>query len=552
MKFVKFFFFASLLALSACGDEDDNKDNVTSSNMVELRVDFTEINIAQGDERTVNILSGNGDYVVTSANEEVVTAEVDGNIVKLKAVEGKNDAQSVVYVKDKYDQRVKIFVNTAATFDLKLSQNLFTLYSQVEGADEATVRIYTGNGGYTVGFHQEGDDTVFPTCVEINADDLEETEMFTIKGVAQGSAEIEVKDQQGKTAYVTVNVIAPKPILTDADEEGVLIKANQGSTQVKITSGNGEYQICDAGDPKIIRLEIYGNVVTVTGRKAGTTSFTVTDAKKQVSKPVQVTIPPEGRYAMNLGRNYAVWAHFGEMTGEGLEAIKEKTNGFKLTQMTWEIVTRVDETNWLQTFMGKEGYFILRGGDWENNKGRQMELVGISDNLKLRTGHGAFELGEWMHIALVVDCSKEQHDYSNKYKLYVNGKQVAWSDQQKTDIDYSAIDLCAGNDGGRITIGKASDNRRFLCGAILEARIWTVCRTEEQLIENAMKLKEEHPEGLLARWDFSAGAPVSYIDDGTNSDHELLMHICKYDSWGDVEFPMSSFEDASSIEVPFR
>lgn len=334
MKFVKFFFFASLLALSACGDEDDNKDNVTSSNMVELRVDFTEINIAQGDERTVNILSGNGDYVVTSANEEVVTAEVDGNIVKLKAVEGKNDAQSVVYVKDKYDQRVKIFVNTAATFDLKLSQNLFTLYSQVEGADEATVRIYTGNGGYTVGFHQEGDDTVFPTCVEINADDLEETEMFTIKGVAQGSAEIEVKDQQGKTAYVTVNVIAPKPILTDADEEGVLIKANQGSTQVKITSGNGEYQICDAGDPKIIRLEIYGNVVTVTGRKAGTTSFTVTDAKKQVSKPVQVTIAPEGRYAMNLGRNYAVWAHFGEMTGEGLEAIKEKTNGFKLTQMT--------------------------------------------------------------------------------------------------------------------------------------------------------------------------------------------------------------------------
>lgn len=48
MKFVKFFFFASLLALSACGDEDDNKDNVTSSNMVELRVDFTEINIARG------------------------------------------------------------------------------------------------------------------------------------------------------------------------------------------------------------------------------------------------------------------------------------------------------------------------------------------------------------------------------------------------------------------------------------------------------------------------------------------------------------------------
>lgn len=227
MKFVKYFFFASLLALGACGEDDDKDDNGTPADAVELKVDLTEINIAQGDERTVNILSGNGDYVVTSANEEVVTAEVEGNVVKLKAVEGKNDAQSVVYVKDKYDQRAKIFVNTAATFDLKLSQGLLTLYSQVEGADEATVRIYTGNGGYTVGFHQEGEDTATPTCVEINADNLEETEMFTLKGVAQGSAEIEVKDQQGKTAYVTVNVIAPKPILTDADEEGVLIKANQ-------------------------------------------------------------------------------------------------------------------------------------------------------------------------------------------------------------------------------------------------------------------------------------------------------------------------------------
>ena len=81
------------------------------------------------------------------------------------------------------------------------------------------------------------------------------------------------------------------------------------------------------------------------------------------------------------------------MTGEGLEAVKVETNGFKLKKMTWELVARIDGTNWLQTFMGKEGYFILRGGDWENNKGRQMELVGIDDKLKLRTGDGAFEIG---------------------------------------------------------------------------------------------------------------------------------------------------------------
>lgn len=552
MKFVKYFFFASLLALGACGDDDNNKDNGTPADMVELKVDLTDISIAQGDERIVNILSGNGEYVVTSANDKVVTAEVEGNTVKLKAVERDNNAQSVVYLTDKYEQRVKIMVTTAATFDLKLSQTLFTLYSKVEGADEAEVRIYTGNGGYTVGFHQEEGETAVPDCIELYADDLEETEMFRIKGVAQGSAELEVKDRQGKTAYVTVNVIAPKPILTDADEDGVTINGAQGKAKVRIIGGNGEYKILDSGDTKIMRLEIFGNEVTVIGRRVGTTSFTITDAKNQVSKLITVNILPGEPQYMNLGRDYAVWTHFGEMTGEGAATIKEKTNNFKLTQMTWETVTRVDETNWLQTFMGKEGYFILRGGDWEGNKGRQMELVGTGDKLKLRTGHGAFKLGEWMHIALVVDCSKGKDDYNEKYKLYVNGKQVKWDDQHRTDIDYQEIDLCAGGDGGKISIGRASDNRRFLCGALREARIWTVCRTLEQLKANATELQEEHPEGLLARWVFSPGASTTYVEDSTNADYDLVMHICKYNSWTETDFPLESFGDAAEIVVPFN
>lgn len=552
MKIVKYFFFASLLALGACGDDDNNKDNGTLADVVELKVDLTDIRIAQGDERIVNILSGNGEYVVVSANDKVVTAEVEGNTVKLKALERDNHAQSVVYLTDKYEQRVKIMVTTAATFDLKLSQTLFTLYSQVEGADEAEVRIYTGNGGYTVGFHQEEGEIAVPDCIQLYTDALEETEKFRIKGIAQGSAELEVKDRQGKTAYVTVNVIAPKPILTDADEDGVTINGAQGKKKVRIIGGNGEYKILDSGDAKIMRLEIYGNEVTVIGRRVGTTSFTITDAKNQVSKQITVDILPGEPQYMNLGRDYGVWTHFGEMVGEGVAAIKEKTNNFKLTQMTWETVTRIDETNWLQTFMGKEGYFILRGGVWEGNKGRQMELVGTGDKLQLRTGHGAFELGKWMHIALVVDCSKGKDDYNEKYKLYVNGKQVKWDDYHQTDIDYQEIDLCAGNDGGKISIGRASDDRRFLCGALREARIWNVCRTVEQLKANAKELQEEHPDGLLARWIFSPGASTTYVEDATNADYDLVMHICKYNSWTETDFPLERFGDANEIVLPFN
>ena len=264
---MKYFVLASLLCLSACGDDNDNKNNETPQNLAELTVDASEISIAQGDTRTVKITSGNGEYEVTSANEEVVTAEVNGDLVTLTAVEGHNNAQGVVYVKDKYYQRAKILVNTAAEFDLKLNKTLFTLYSQVEGADEAFVKIYTGNGGYSLEVIDENN------CIEVDQSTLEDSESFIVKGIAQGNAEVKITDRKGKEAFVNLNVIAPKQITTDADEKGVLINANQGSRQVKILTGNGEYQIHDAGDSKIIRLEVYGNIVTVTGRKAGETSF---------------------------------------------------------------------------------------------------------------------------------------------------------------------------------------------------------------------------------------------------------------------------------------
>ena len=104
---MKYFVLASLLCLCACSDDNDNKNNEIPQDLVELKVDASEISIVQGDTRTVKITSGNGEYVVTSANEEVVTAEVDGDLVTLTAVEGKNNAQGVVY-KGGETMRVKV------------------------------------------------------------------------------------------------------------------------------------------------------------------------------------------------------------------------------------------------------------------------------------------------------------------------------------------------------------------------------------------------------------------------------------------------------------
>ena len=101
MKFTKYLMIVPLLCLCACSDDDDDQANGTPTDMVELKVDANEMNIVQGETRVVNIVSGNGEYTVTSANEEVVTAEIDGNKIKLTAVPGENNAQGVVYLKDK-------------------------------------------------------------------------------------------------------------------------------------------------------------------------------------------------------------------------------------------------------------------------------------------------------------------------------------------------------------------------------------------------------------------------------------------------------------------
>ena len=138
------------------------------------------------------------------------------------------------------------------------------------------------------------------------------------------------------------------------DGKQVLINSNQGKAQVKIISGNGEYRILKAGNPRIIRTEIYGNVVTVTARRPGETFFPVTDAKGQVSQQIQVKVAPDKRYAMNVGRDYAVWCHFGEMSSEGAEQIKKETNGFKIKQMTWELVARVDRPTGCRHSWGKK------------------------------------------------------------------------------------------------------------------------------------------------------------------------------------------------------
>ncbi len=138
------------LVFTSCSDDDDNGGNTIPANAVELKVDETELQIAQENSRIVNIMAGNGDYKVTSSNEEVVTATVDGKVITITALPTDNNAEAMIVVTDKYYKRAYIKVETAAVFGIRLNKSEATLFSQVDGQDVFTFKIITGNGGYKV------------------------------------------------------------------------------------------------------------------------------------------------------------------------------------------------------------------------------------------------------------------------------------------------------------------------------------------------------------------------------------------------------------------
>ena len=85
---------------------------------------------------------------------------------------------------------------------------------------------------------------------------------------------------------------------------------------------------------------------------------------------------------------------------------------------------------------------MVKKGKEGGNQWKVIDLVGTGDKLQLRTGHNAIKLGEWMHLALVVDCDVAQSNPSEKYKLYINGSRVAWGEIKRNDLNFSEIDLC--------------------------------------------------------------------------------------------------------------
>lgn len=93
------FYILVFLFLPSCSSDDDSLALVLDNPYVEVQPEETT---------TVNVTSGNGGYVVKSADEAIATAEVNGNTITVHVLKV---GTTTISVKDKHNNQALIYVD---------------------------------------------------------------------------------------------------------------------------------------------------------------------------------------------------------------------------------------------------------------------------------------------------------------------------------------------------------------------------------------------------------------------------------------------------------
>lgn len=152
------FLFLSALTIPffmvSCSDDKEEQEVKPATDLV---VDNNSVTLLQGDEITVSITSGNGDYYVKPFDENVATATINGNKVTIKATENSqleenNRTETTILIVDGRKKVARVLVRVAKLWDL-------TVDAPEEGFDLfiGEKRLLTGNGDYQISIPEGAD-----------------------------------------------------------------------------------------------------------------------------------------------------------------------------------------------------------------------------------------------------------------------------------------------------------------------------------------------------------------------------------------------------------
>ena len=120
---LSFLFLSALTIPFFMGSCSDDKEEQEVKPATDLVVDNNSVTLLQGDEITVSITSGNGDYYVKPFDENVATATINGNKVTIKATENSqleenNRTETTILIVDGRKKVARVLVRVAKLWDL--------------------------------------------------------------------------------------------------------------------------------------------------------------------------------------------------------------------------------------------------------------------------------------------------------------------------------------------------------------------------------------------------------------------------------------------------
>ena len=333
-KFALWLFTALLFPIIATScDKEEEQETVQPA--ADLVIDNCAVTLLQGDEITVSITSGNGDYSVKTFDESVATATIDGDKVTIKATENSvldenNRAETTILVIDGRKKTARIKVQVAKLWDLTtdIPEEGIELFI----GEKKTIEILTGNGDYKI---------TMPEGAEryIKLDELS-GQVFSVTAIEETPpgelVQITITDKKQKTIaiLIIVNIVD----LTLKSNEATFAEPDAEVQTIEIEKGNGGYTFTfrtGKGEPTatstIVEATEEDNFITLKPLARGDVTVIVTDQKGS-KEEIAVTVNP---YEIKLDGNLT------ELSLDGFESTKKinisrGNGGYQLAGLTQE------------------------------------------------------------------------------------------------------------------------------------------------------------------------------------------------------------------------
>lgn len=577
------FLFLSALTIPffmvSCSDDKEEQEVKPATDLV---VDNNSVTLLQGDEITVSITSGNGDYYVKPFDENVATATINGNKVTIKATENSqleenNRTETTILIVDGRKKVARVLVRVAKLWDL-------TVDAPEEGFDlfigeKRLVKILTGNGDYQI-FIPEGADK-FLEVGELSGQVIPLTAKFE---TGADPVNITITDKKGKT--ITIPVVVNIVDLTLKSNEATFAEPDAESQYISIERGNGgysfTYQVGDGEpttDATIVEATEKENLITLKPKARGDVKVIVTDQKGSVEE-ISVKVNPynlklENEATSLIIGGYEASTEIAITRGNGDYKLAQLTDDNKTYLKTAELITEDGATK-LKLTGKKLGTTTLELSDAAGQKltlpvyvNPRFEIAtkinGKSDP-RFRSQQtiycddsegGRKTPGKWYHIAIVYDGTKSST--KEAYKMYINGVRETLTPADNSYEDCapnSSLNLTdvGGNDKA-LLIGRSGDSYRVGYCKVYQARMWKRALDESEIKANMCKIlnAEEHSD-LMGYWVFSKGVGgTTVFENWGNGGSGLDAQVCLQNisenkpAWG-AELPATYNGDKSRFE----